>query len=141
MKKINRNELRKLINESMQSPTSREDGIVDEFIDKIERISNGNAEHPTVITNAIDSMNPAGSMGSYLLDYIYKLPNMAKQYPIYRQRALRIKDVLLAFLFALNDRHGALSDANTPTTLPLTLDFVKKALSVLKSIDYNPRYN
>ena len=140
MKKLNRNQLRKLINESMNI-LSREDVEVDAFIDKIEKISNGNAEHPTVITNTIVSMNPATSMGSYLLDYIYKLPSMADQYPIYRQRAQRIKDVLLAFLFALNDRNGTLSDAKTATNTPYALDFVKKALSVLKSIDYNPRYD
>tara|TARA_B100001093_G_C26790679_1_gene998816 strand:+ start:1320 stop:1742 length:423 start_codon:yes stop_codon:yes gene_type:complete len=140
MKKINRDELRKLINESM-SILSRQDAEVDAFIDKIERISNGNAEHPMVITDTIVSMNPATSMGSYLLDYIRALPSMADQYPIYRQRAQRIKDVLLAFLFALNDRHGPLADEKTAANTPYALDFVKKALSVLKSIDYNPRYN
>ena len=140
MKKINRGELRKLINESMHN-LSREDAEVDSFIDKIERISNGNAEHPTVITNTIVSMNPSTSMGYFLLNYIRKLPSMADQYPVYRQRAQRIEDVLLAFLFALNDRHGALADAKTSTNAPYALDFVEKALSVLRSIDYNPRYN
>jgi len=138
--KITRKQLRQLINESMHI-LSREDGEVDAFIDKVERISSGNAEHPTVITDTIVSMNPATSMGSYLLDYIYKLPSMADQYPIYRQRAQRIKDVLLAFLFALNDRHGALSDAKSATNAPYALEFVEKALSVLNSIDYSPRYN
>jgi len=139
MKKINRDELRKLINESMHI-LSRDDTEVDAFIDKIERISNGNAE-PRVITDTIVSMNPSTSMGYFLLNYIRKLPSMADQYPVYRQRAQRIKDVLLAFLFALNDRHGALADAKTATNTPYALDFVKKALSVLRSIDYNPRYN
>ena len=139
MKKINRRELRSLINESMNI-LSRDDTEVDAFIDKIERISNGNAE-PRVITDTIVSMNPSTSMGYFLLNYIRKLPSMAEQYPVYRQRAQRIKDVLLAFLFALNDRHGSLADVKTATNTPYALDFVKKALSVLKSIDYNPRYN
>jgi len=139
MKKINRGELRKLINESMHIK-SRDDASVDAFIDKIERISTGNAE-PMLVIDTIYNMNPSQSMGHFLLTYIRQLPSMADEYPVYRQRAQRIKDVLLAFLFALNDRHGALADSKTSTNAPYALDFVEKALSVLRSIDHNPRYN
>tara|TARA_R110002167_G_scaffold120693_1_gene298697 strand:- start:298 stop:717 length:420 start_codon:yes stop_codon:yes gene_type:complete len=139
MKKINRHQLRNLINESMDI-LSRDDGHVEAFIDKIEKISTGSA-HPSTVNDTMYNMNPSSSLGHFLLAYIQKLPAMAEQYPLYRERANRFKQALSGLAFALHDRHGTLADKKTSTNTPYVMDFIGKALTILNSINYNPTYN
>jgi len=142
MKKLNRNQLRKLIQESAYGyenlgyGNSREDN---NFINFIERLNNLNLKEsdPLVLSNIIYSLGLQARQGSYLLDYVKRLPKLANEYPNYRQIAQFAKDAFLSFLHDISDPYGAFTEeAQRMEGTPYAIELVGKILEHLRLIDY-----